>query len=130
MNEVIKAIEERFSCRGYTGHKVDEDKLKIIAKSALHAPSAINQQPWRLLVINNKFIVEKLDHSALSYMKDMEDQSYHKRIVERGGKVFYDAPCLFLILRDKEQRWGEMDAGIMTQNIILVLQSYEKKFPT
>ncbi|MCL2619983.1 MAG: nitroreductase family protein [Defluviitaleaceae bacterium] len=123
MNEVLKVIEERFSCRGFIGDKIDEGKLKAIAKAALHAPSAINRQPWRLLVINDKSTVSRLDNAALTHMKEMEDQMYYNRIMERGGKVFYDAPCLFLILKEKDWKWGEMDAGIMTQNIALATHS-------
>ncbi|MCL2234904.1 MAG: nitroreductase family protein [Defluviitaleaceae bacterium] len=123
MNEVLKAIETRFSNRGFKGDKIDEDKMKAIAKAALHAPSAINRQPWRLIVINDKDIVSKLDDSALVHIKSLKDQSFYNRIMERGGKVFYDAPALYLILKEKGWRWSEMDAGIMTQNITLAAHS-------
>ncbi|MCL2856015.1 MAG: nitroreductase family protein [Defluviitaleaceae bacterium] len=123
MNHVLKVIEERFSCRAFNGDKVDEGKIRAIAKAALHAPSAINRQPWRLLVVNDKKMVDRLDDAALTHMKCMDDQMFYNRIMERGGKVFYDAPAMFLILKEPGWKWGDMDAGIMTQNITLAAAS-------
>ncbi|MCL2168428.1 MAG: nitroreductase family protein [Defluviitaleaceae bacterium] len=123
MNDVLKAIEERFSCRGYTGEPVSETDLKAIAKAALQAPSAMNLQPWRLIVVTNKALVDRLDAAAMAHMKTMPDQTMYNRIMERGGKVFYNAPVLYLILKDPVARWADVDAGIMTQNICLAAES-------
>ena len=119
MNEVLKAIEQRFSCRGYDGRPAPREQLDIIAKAALQAPSAMNIQPWQLVVINNKALVDELDAAAMEVISANPDKTAYNRIMERGGKVFYNAPCLFLILKQNGPKWADVDCGIMTQNICL-----------
>jgi nitroreductase len=125
MNEILRVIEERFSCRGYTGEAVEEAKLKAIAKAALQSPSAMNLQPWRLLVISDKAMVDKLDNAAMDYLKSLPDPAMYERMMERGGKVFYNAPALYLIVKDPNAgtNWTDIDCGIMTQNICLAAAS-------
>ena len=123
MNVVLKAIEERFSCRGYTGEPVEREKLEAIAKAALQSPSAMNLQPWKILVITCKALVDKLDNEAMAHMKSLPDQSLYNRFMERGGKVFYNAPVLYLILKTQGGNWTDIDCGIMTQNIALAAHS-------
>ena len=122
-NAVLKAIETRFSCRGYDGRPVERAQLDTIVKAALQAPSAMNLQPWDVVVINNKAIVDDLDAAAMEVISANPDKSAYNRIMERGGKVFYNAPCLFLILKHTGPRWADVDCGIMTQNICLAASS-------
>jgi len=125
MNEVLKAMAERYSCRSYTGEAVSEGDLKAIAKAALHAPSAMNLQPWKLIVITDKALLEKMDAAAMEHFKNMPDQSMYQRFMERGGKLLYNAPALYLILKNPNtaSNWAELDCGIMTQNICLAAHS-------
>jgi len=125
MNEVLRTIERRFSCRSYTGQPVAREKIEAIGKAALQAPSAMNIQPWEVLVIDDKALVDELDAAALEVMAANPDKSFYNRIMERGGKVFYNAPCLFLVLKKEDARWGGIDCGILTQNICLAASSLE-----
>ena len=55
-NSVLKAIAERYSCRGYTDQVPTDDQLKAIADAAVMAPSAMNLQPWKVIVIKDRDI--------------------------------------------------------------------------
>ena len=123
MNEVLKTIEQRFSCRGYDGRPIEHEKLEAMAKAALQAPSAMNIQPWEIIVINDKGLVDELDVAAMEVLEANPDKTGYNRIMERGGKVFYNAPCMFLVLKHSDARWGDMDCGILTQNICLAASS-------
>jgi len=123
MNEVLNCIKRRFSCRGYDGVPVEKAALDAIASAALAAPSAMNLQPWRVIVVNNKDIIDDMDADAMEILAANPDKSGYNRIMERGGKVFYNAPCLFLILKQPGPTWADVDCGIMTQNICLAADS-------
>ena len=123
MNEVLNCIHRRFSCRGYDGRPVDKSALDTIAKAALAAPSAMNLQPWQIIVINNKDLIDELDVSAMEILAANPDKTGYNRFMERGGKVFYNAPCMFLILKQPAAKWADVDCGIMTQNICLAADS-------
>ena len=123
MNDMLNCIHRRFSCRGYDGNPVDTELLAVIGKAGLAAPSAMNIQPWQIIVINDKAIVDDLDAAAMDVLAANPDKTGYNRIMDRGGKVFYNAPCLFLVLRETQPKWAEVDTGILTQNLCLAADS-------
>ena len=123
MNETLTTIQTRFSCRGYDGRPVEREKLEAIAKAALQAPSAMNLQPWEIIVITDKALIDNMDASAMAALAANEDQTTYNRIMERGGKMLYNAPCLFLVMKNPKHKWAELDCGIVTQNIALAATS-------
>ena len=46
MNETIKTIAQRYSCRAYDGKLPEKSKLEAIALAAVQSPSGMNRQPW------------------------------------------------------------------------------------
>jgi len=51
---VSEAIYQRRSIRRFTSSLIEPEKIEILLKSAMQAPSAGNQQPWEFLVITSK----------------------------------------------------------------------------
>jgi len=51
-NPVIRALLERRSIRKFTGQPVDRQDILAILEAGRWAPSGLNNQPWRFLVIN------------------------------------------------------------------------------
>jgi len=52
--EVIKAIQERKSIRAFTPNPIPKETIEEILKLAILAPSAINLQPWDLIVVTGE----------------------------------------------------------------------------
>jgi nitroreductase len=119
-NSVLKAIAERYSCRSYTDQVPTDDQLKAIADAAVMAPSAMNLQPWKIIVIKDRDILNDLESDAIEYLSNLENKSMYERIMSRGGKVYYNAPVMFLI---PIKEGGELDCGIVSQNIALAAHS-------
>ena len=120
MNETLKTIASRYSCRAFTGEAVDRELLEKIALAAVQSPSATNRQCWEIVVITDKQMIEDMDNEGMEYLKQQEDQAVYQRFVDRGGKLFYDAPCMFLILI---KPGTELDCGIVSENIALAASS-------
>ena len=118
MNETIKTIMERYSCRDFTGAEVTEEQIKTIVDAALASPSAINLQPWHIIVITDKTLIDDMDDDTMSILRDADDKSSYERMMERGGKVFYNAPCMIMIASDGSD-WASLDCGILSQNVAL-----------
>lgn len=49
--ELIKAIKERKSTRAFKPDPILREKIEEILNIAIHAPSAINLQPWEFIVV-------------------------------------------------------------------------------
>lgn len=57
---VIDAIMTRSSVRKYTEQKIESDKIDKMLKAGMAAPSAANRQPWELIVVNDKAILDQI----------------------------------------------------------------------
>lgn len=58
--EFFEVIKTRKSVRGYKDKKVDDDKIKYVLECARLAPSWMNKQCWRFVVVQNKSIIEEI----------------------------------------------------------------------
>lgn len=120
MNETLKTIAARYSCRDYDGRLPEREKLEAIAKAAVQSPSGMNRQGWKIQVITDKAFVEELDADGVRFLSEQEDKSGYQRIMDRGGKLYYNAPCMFVILKQPNT---DLDAGIVSENIALAATS-------
>jgi len=123
MNEVIKAISERYTCRDFKPEPLDTATVEALVEAALAAPSAMNLQPWHIIVVTDKAFIDEMDAAAMEFVK--KDADWYKRMTDRGGKIFYNAPCMIFIAKDilSETNYPPLDCGIVTQNIALAAHS-------
>ena len=124
MNDTLKTIASRYSCRSFKPDPVPTEMIDAIANAAVQAPSGMNRQAWRAVVVTDKQLIEELDAEAMSYFAGQDDKSFYERMMSRGGKVFYNAPCMIIIPVDSDQVSDTMiDCGIITENIVLAATS-------
>ena len=62
--EKMKEIFHRTSIRKYTKQPVEKEKIELLLKAAMAAPSAGNQQPWHFYVVTNKELIEQLSECS------------------------------------------------------------------
>ena len=107
-NSFLDVIFSRKSVRSYTGELVPKEKLDILLKAAMAAPSGRNQQPWAFIAISDQVILEKLAKGL----------PYAKMLPEAGTAIIvcgYSAPHE---RSDSKDLW-EQDCAAATQNILL-----------
>ena len=120
--DTLQAIKERYSCRNFKDGSIDKEVLDKIVLAGLQAPSGLNQQPWKIVVITNKTLLDEMDEATMAHFKELEDQSLYNRMMSRGGKVFYNAPCLILVVKQNNK---DLDCGIVVENMALASTSLE-----
>jgi len=113
--DIIEAISQRKSVRGFKPDPVSKDVLSRILDLACSAPSAMNTQPWEFAVITGDVlnrlslaIVEKLnmmepmrpEHQVISWSND---SIYRKRQIELAKGIFK----LMDIPREDQQKRAE-----------------------
>jgi len=52
--EAIEAILTRKSVRQFENKEVEEEKIELLLKAAMAAPSGVNKQPWKFIVVKNE----------------------------------------------------------------------------
>lgn len=122
MNETLKTIAERYSCRDFADTPLTAEQIKSIEDAALAAPSAMNRQPWHVIIITDKSLIDELDAEGMNILASADDKSGYERIMSRGGKVFYNAPCMVMVVSDGSNS-AAMDCGILSQNVALAAHS-------
>jgi nitroreductase len=118
MEKTLDSIFERYSCRDFTGMPVTDGQIKMLANAALAAPSAMNRQPWHVIVITDKALIDEFDAAGMDVLANAEDKSTYERIMSRGGKIFYNCPCMVMVASDGTS-FAAMDCGILSQNVAL-----------
>ena len=61
---VLDAIKKRSSIRNYKGDSIPEDLLLRVLEAVRLAPSAKNLQPWKFIIVKDKYLKEKLAEAA------------------------------------------------------------------
>ncbi|MCE5236144.1 MAG: nitroreductase [Clostridiaceae bacterium] len=122
MNETLNVIAERYSCRNFKPDPLSGETLHAIAKAAVQAPSGMNRQAWRVIVVKNKALIEEMDALGMEKLKAWEDKSFYNRMMERGGTLFYGATAMVVIALDGKQP-SEVDCGILCQTVALAATS-------
>jgi nitroreductase len=127
-NQVLDIISERFTARSFTGEAVDQGDLEKIALAGVQSPSATNQQLWRISVLTNRALIDELDQEGVRLLGEREETvRFQKRILERGGKLFYNAPAIIFVAVPDADAQGInsvlRDSGIVVENLALAAQS-------
>lgn len=118
--DTIETIRTRYSCRAFTEKMPSDSDLQTIAQAGVCAPSGMNRQLWRVIVLKNQELIQELEREGMKNLAALPDKSTYERILTRGGKLYYNAPCIMLIPIAEELL---LDCGIVTENIALAATS-------
>ena len=59
-NTVLENILSRKSVRDFIGKKVENEKITILLKAGMAAPSGRDLRPWELIVIQNRSTLDSM----------------------------------------------------------------------
>ena len=103
----LELAQTRYSVRSFSPQPVEQEKVDLLLRAAQAAPTAVNFQPYRILVLQ--------EQEALTKLKDCT--RYH-----------FDAPLALVVLADHAVSWkrkydgkdaAEVDAAIIGTHIML-----------
>ena len=113
---VIEAIEARRSVRAYKDTPVEHDKLELLAKCGVLAPSAMNRQEWEVRIVENKAWI---DGATATYLKAVEGTGKADYMLTPTFKnIFRNAAAVIFVGAPDGVFSGE-NVGCMAQNIML-----------
>lgn len=108
--DFLSLAKERYSCREFLEKEVEKEKVEKILEAGRLAPTAVNYQPQRILVLQNKEQLSKLNQCT---------------------NYGWNAPVIMIICYDKNVSWkrkydgkdeGVVDASIVTTHLMLEVQ--------
>jgi len=60
LEENLKLIFERRSCRGFSEEPVSDEALHLLLRAGMYAPSVRNTKPWEFIVLRDEELKEKI----------------------------------------------------------------------
>ena len=119
---VIDAIEARRSIRLYKDTPVEREKLQLLAKCGVNAPSAMNKQEWELRIVDSK---EWIDGCTAAYLKAIEGTDKAKYMLTPTFKnIFRNAPAVIFVAAP-EGLFSGVNLGMLGQNMMLAATELE-----
>jgi len=122
--DTLTAIRQRYACRAYADRQIPPETLRTIAQAGLAAPSALNRQPWRLIVISRPDIIAQLEEAGLAELK-LADPAGYERIMGRGGRILYNCQALIFVAQEKIDSPfpASLDVGIVASHLALAARA-------
>lgn len=98
-------LKIRRSVRNYHDVPVSLDVVKEIIKESTLAPNAGNEQPWKFTIVNDRSVIQRISDESkknilnrIAVHPDDYAQKYKGMLQNESFNVFYNAPCLVIIL--------------------------------
>jgi nitroreductase len=131
MNAVLETVRKRRSVRSYDQRTIPREILKTIIEAGNEAPSAMNSQPWRFVVVEDAEAKKKLLRAALpqakkitELVKDVDPERYEmikKRYAELPDPVYYSAPTVVFVIGNG--RYAAHSCPLACENMMLAAHS-------
>jgi len=118
--DFAQLMKNRRSNRDYENKEVPLETVQEIISESCLAPSSGNRQEWRFVIVNNRDMIQRIsDESKANAIKNIEaDPSAYMRRYEavlrnKQHNVFYNAPCLIIILGPIDNHTLEIDCTLI-----------------
>lgn len=110
MNEVLKTIRERRSCRKYADRPVPEEVLQQILEAGTWAASGMGAQAASMVVVQDPETREQL-------------RRMNAAVMGGSGDPFYGAPVIVVVVADPARNTCVEDGSLVIGNLMLAAAS-------
>lgn len=111
MNETLKILETRRSCRKFVENKMpSKEDLEAILKAGVYAPSGMGKQPVKIIVVTNKELRDKISEE-------------NAKVMGANMDPFYGAPVILLVIADKASGTYLYDGSLVMGNLMNAAES-------
>ena len=109
--DFLKLSQSRYSCRKMSDKPVEQEKIDRIIAAAIAAPTAKNNQPYKLWLFKSE--------EAMAKLKETTHFTFGAKIVLAVGVKKSDA-----FIRPFDQKnYGEIDGAIIATHIMLAIEA-------
>jgi nitroreductase len=119
-----ETIFARRAVRAYEPRKVDEATVRMLLRAAVHAPSAMNQQPWRFSVLQDVDQLKRYSDRAKTMLlaqtsNDPKATHYSDRLRTPSFNIFYDASTLIVVGVGERGSYTDADCWLAAASLML-----------
>lgn len=112
MNETLKVLETRRSCRNFKPDMVKDDELKAIIKAGTYAATGMGKQSPIIIAVTDKALRDEISNENRKIGGWGE-----------GFDPFYGAPVILIVLANKEVPTYVYDGSLVMGNLMNAAES-------
>ena len=119
-------LKKRRSIRDFQDRTVPIGTLEEIIEESCLAPSSGNRQAWRFVIIHDKRMLRRIsDECKRNILIEIESDpeaymSRYRGVMANGEhNIFYNAPCLVLVVGPKDNHTLQIDCTLVAFQIML-----------
>lgn len=105
MNDTLKVLETRRSCRAFKPDMVEEEKLDAILRAGTFAPTGMGKQSPIIIAVTNKEMRDRIS-------------AENAKIMGVSIDPFYGAPVILIVLAEKERATYLYDGSLVMGNLM------------
>lgn len=120
------ALYGRRSVRAYTEDKLDKATVQQLLDAAVHAPTAVHEEPWQFVVIQDAALLKRLSDRAKQLLKEELQNNPSEQgklllgiVSNPDFNIFYDASTLIAIAVKPMSPFVTADAWLAAENLLL-----------
>jgi nitroreductase len=122
--ELTDVIPGRRSIRDYTDEAISKGAVNTLLWAAVHAPSAVNSQPWAFVVIQDKALLKEYsDRAKVLCAEIFATDSSHGELMamlrDPAYNIFYNSGTLIVIFAKPIGQHPDWDCCLAAQNLML-----------
>jgi nitroreductase len=123
---VLKTIYARRSVRAYAPSPLDSATVQTLLDAAVHAPTAMHEEPWAFVVVQ--------DHALLQHLSDLAKPIFVEEVRHRNAhgashsfdhfirpdfNIFHGADTLIIICAKPMGQFVSADCWLAAENLML-----------
>ena len=112
MNETLKVLENRRSCRKFKPDMIKEDELKAIIKAGTYAATGMGKQSPVIIAVTDK-----------SFRDELSEENRKIGGWGEGFDPFYGAPVILIVLAKKDVATHVYDGALVMGNLMNAAES-------
>ncbi len=112
MNETLKVLETRRSCRNFKSDMVKDEELKAIIKAGTYAATGMGKQSPIIIAVKDKALRDEISEA-------------NRKIGgwDEGFDPFYNAPVILIVLAKKDVPTHIYDGSLVMGNLMNAAES-------
>ncbi|MBD3388833.1 MAG: nitroreductase family protein [Candidatus Altiarchaeales archaeon] len=119
--EIEECIRGRRSVRHYSDEPVSKDHIEAVLEAGVWAPTGMNRQPWKFIVVEDKDVIKLVSDEAKKLVSEVMP-NMAEMMDSEDDVICYRAPVLILICAESDERWSQvnlLDSVLAAQNMFL-----------
>lgn len=125
-NAILEAIHARHSVRAYAPTPVDSATVETLLDAAIHAPTAMHDEPWAFVIVQDTALLQRLSDLAKPlFVEEVRHRNAHgaghsfDHFTRPDFNIFHGASTLVIICAKPLGPFVTADCWLAAENLML-----------